>query len=158
MTEKSTIICEAVYSEDKSHRFSWKRVWDSKKPVLCVVTLNPNSDNVFELDLTSMLVTNNTYRLGSYGGVTVVNLFSCITDRLRKDDFDEENSIAEEKSRKRQKKRNLLLLHGENQRTATSLSKTRYLLLWASLSSSRTNFATLLTVTAKQVYILLLRQ
>lgn len=96
MTEKTTIVCEAIFNEEKTHRFLWKRVWNSKKPMLCVITLNPNSDNVFELDLTSMLVTNNTYRLGNYGGVTVVNLFSCITDRLRKDDFEEEKSIAEE--------------------------------------------------------------
>lgn len=103
MTEKSTITCEAVYNEDKTHRFTWKRIWDSKKPVLCVITLNPNSDNVFELDLTSMLVTNNTYRFSEYGGVIVVNLFSCITDRLRKEDFSEDTGIAAENIRYIQK-------------------------------------------------------
>ena len=75
MTEKSTILCEAVFNEDKTHRYAWKRVWDSKKPELCIITLNPNSSNVFELDLTSMLVTNNAYRLKEYGGVNIVNLF-----------------------------------------------------------------------------------
>lgn len=89
MTEKSTILCEAVYNEDKTHRFAWKRVWDSKKPELCVITLNPNSDNVFELDLTSMLITNNVYHLSEFGGVNVVNLFSTLTDKLRINDLNE---------------------------------------------------------------------
>lgn len=83
MTEKSTILCEAVFNEDKTHRYAWKRVWDSKKPELCIITLNPNSRNVFELDLTSMLVTDNAYRLKEYGGVNIVNLFSVLTDKLK---------------------------------------------------------------------------
>ena len=87
MTEKIKISCEAEYSEDKTHRFTWKRVWDSKKPVLCVITLNPGSSDVFELDLTSMLVTNNAYRLNDFGGVIVVNLFSVITEKLSAEDI-----------------------------------------------------------------------
>ena len=87
MTEKIKISCEAEYSEDKTHRFTWKRVWDSKKPVLCVITLNPGSSDVFELDLTSMLVTNNAYRLKDFGGVIVVNLFSVITEKLNAEDI-----------------------------------------------------------------------
>ena len=28
ITEKDTIKCEAVFNEDRTHRFLWKRVWD----------------------------------------------------------------------------------------------------------------------------------
>ena len=78
MTEKSTIDCEALFDESRSHRFIWKRVWKKDLPIACVITLNPNSDDCFELDLTSMLILNNVYRLQKFGGVCVVNLFSKI--------------------------------------------------------------------------------
>ena len=87
MKEKFTVDCEAVFDENRSHRFIWKRVWKKDLPVACVITLNPGSDDCFELDLTSMLILNNVYRLRKYGGVSVVNLFSKITGKLTKDDY-----------------------------------------------------------------------
>ncbi len=94
MTEKSTIDCEAVFDESRSHRFLWKRVWKKDLPIACVVTLNPNSDDCFELDLTSMLILNNVYRLQKFGGVCVVNLFSKITGKLTRDDYTEDEMHA----------------------------------------------------------------
>lgn len=45
--EKDTIRCEAVFNEEHTHRFLWKRVWNKEKPVATVIMLNPNqSDNI----------------------------------------------------------------------------------------------------------------
>ena len=82
ITEKATIKCEAIFSDDKTHRLSWKRVWDKDKPCACVVMLNPcNADNIVA-DTTTSLVVNNVAKLGEFGGVTVVNIFSLLTNKL----------------------------------------------------------------------------
>lgn len=82
IAEKDTIKCEAVFNEDRTHRFLWKQVWDKDKPLACVVTLNPClSDNIVT-DTTTWLVVNNVARLEEYGGVAIVNLFSLLTNKL----------------------------------------------------------------------------
>lgn len=93
MTDKFTMACEALYDDKKNHRFSWTRIWNKNKPTACVITINPGSDSIYELDLTSMLIMNNVYRLGNFGGVCVVNLFSKISSRLKKDDFEDDETI-----------------------------------------------------------------
>lgn len=82
ITEKDTIKCEAVFNEEKTHRFSWKQVWNKDKPIACVVMLNPCQANTIITDTTTFLVVNNIYRLGDYGGVAIVNLFSLLTPKL----------------------------------------------------------------------------
>ena len=32
ITERDTIKCEAVFSDDKQHRLYWERTWDKEKP------------------------------------------------------------------------------------------------------------------------------
>lgn len=82
INEKNAIKCESVFNEDKTHRYLWKRVWDKDKPTATIVMLNPcQADNIIT-DLTSMLVVNNIAKLGEYGGVNVVNLFSMLTTKL----------------------------------------------------------------------------
>lgn len=82
ITEKDTIKCESIFSEDRTHRFSWKRVWDKDKAIAAVVTLNPSiSDNIIT-DTTTALVVNNIARLESFGGVQIVNLYSLLTNKL----------------------------------------------------------------------------
>lgn len=82
LNEKDTIRCESVYSDDKIHRFILKRVWQKEKPVVCVIMLNPCSADNIITDLTTNLVVNNIVRLGKYGGVIIVNMFSAITSKL----------------------------------------------------------------------------
>lgn len=82
ITEKDTIKCEAVFNEEKTHRFLWKQVWNKDKPIACVVMLNPCQANTVITDTTTFLVVNNIYRLGDYGGVAIVNLFSLLTPKL----------------------------------------------------------------------------
>ena len=83
ITEKDTIKCEAVFNDDKTHRFLWKRVWNKDKPIACVIMLNPClSDNIVT-DTTTSLVVNNVAMLGEFGGVSIVNLFSLLTPKLQ---------------------------------------------------------------------------
>ena len=82
ITEKDTIKCEAVYNEDKTHRLLWKRVWNKEKPTACVIMINPCQADTVLTDTTTYLVVNNIARLGDFGGVTIVNLFSLLTPKL----------------------------------------------------------------------------
>ena len=83
ITEKDTIKCEAVFNDEKTHRFLWKRVWNKDKPLACVIMLNPClSDNIVT-DTTTSLVVNNVAMLGEFGGVSIVNLFSLLTPKLQ---------------------------------------------------------------------------
>ena len=82
ITEKDTIKCEAVYNEDKTHRLLWKRVWNKEKPMACIIMINPCQADTILTDTTTYLVVNNIARLGDFGGVTIVNLFSLLTPKL----------------------------------------------------------------------------
>lgn len=94
--EKETLRCEAVFNEDHTHRFLWKRIWDEKLPLAGVIMLNPCQSDGILLDVTSMLVMNNVAQLEGYGGVEVVNLYSKITDKLCfRWNSDEELNLAE---------------------------------------------------------------
>lgn len=82
ITEKETIKCEAVFNDEHTHRYSWKRVWNKDKPLACVLMLNPClSDNIVT-DTTTSLVVNNVAKFDRYGGVVIVNLYSVLTNRL----------------------------------------------------------------------------
>ena len=83
ITEKDTIKCEAIFDDTKMHRLYWKRVWDNKKPLACVITLHPSiSDNIV-MDTTTFLTVNGIANLEDFGGVTIVNLFSLLTPKLQ---------------------------------------------------------------------------
>ncbi len=57
--EKSTIRCEAIFSDDHTHRFLWRRIWDKDKPTICVLMLNPVFSDTCVFDTTTNLVVNN---------------------------------------------------------------------------------------------------
>ena len=82
IVEKDTIKCEVVYDDSKQHRLMWKQVWDAKKPLACVIMINPCQASTVITDTTTYLVVNNIANLGDYGGVTIVNLFSLLTPKL----------------------------------------------------------------------------
>ena len=82
ITEKDTIKCEAIFNDEHTHRFLWRRMWDKDKPMATVVMLNPcHADNIIT-DTTTALVVNNVARLEKYGGVNIVNLYSLLTNKL----------------------------------------------------------------------------
>ncbi len=83
VTEKSTIKCEAVFNEEHTHRFSWKRVWGKdSKGIAVIIMLNPAQSDDIVMDTTSSLVVNNIARLEQFSGVEVVNLYSLMTSKL----------------------------------------------------------------------------
>lgn len=83
VTEKSTIKCEAVFNEEHTHRFSWKRVWGKdSKGVAAIIMLNPTQSDDIVMDTTSSLVVNNIARLEQFSGVEVLNLYSLLTSKL----------------------------------------------------------------------------
>ena len=82
ITEKDTIKCEAVFNEDHTHRYLWKRVWNKDKPLAAVIMLNPCMADTLTMDTTTFLVVNNVAQLEDFGGVEVVNLYSMLTSKL----------------------------------------------------------------------------
>ena len=81
-TDKDTMKCEAIFNDERTHRYLWKRVWNKDKPIAAVIMLNPClSDNIVT-DTTTTLVCNNVARLETYGGVVILNLYSQLTPKL----------------------------------------------------------------------------
>ena len=82
ITEKETVKCEAIFNEERTHRYLWRRVWSKDKPCACVVMINPCVADCLIMDTTTYLVVNNIARLEDFGGVEIVNLYSKITNKL----------------------------------------------------------------------------
>lgn len=72
---KVTTFTEIVESDDGKQRYTLKKVWDKKKPLVTVLTLYPTIAGYIKSDLTMMLITNNVYDNG-FGGFYSVNLYS----------------------------------------------------------------------------------
>lgn len=76
MNEKSIIRTEALYNDEKTHRFSLKKSWDNSKPSVSIIMISPSARaNEIAMDITSLYVVNNCYQLG-YGSVDLLNLYS----------------------------------------------------------------------------------
>ena len=82
ITEKDTIKCEAIFNDERTHRFLWKQVWNKDKPLACVIMLNPCMADTLITDTTTYLVVNHIASLEKYGGVEIVNLYSMLTNKL----------------------------------------------------------------------------
>ena len=80
--EKDTIRCEAIYNDEHTHRYSWKRIWSKEKPLATVIMLNPCMADTLTMDTTTFLVVNNIAKLEEYGGVVIVNLYSMMTNKI----------------------------------------------------------------------------
>ena len=91
ITEKETIKCEAVFNEERTHRYLWKQVWNKDKPLACVVMLNPCAADCLIYDTTTYLVVNNIASMDRFGGAEIVNIYSKLTSKLNlRWDSDEE--------------------------------------------------------------------
>lgn len=98
ITEKETIKCEAIFNDEHTHRYLWSRMWDKDKPTVSIIMLNPcQSDNIIT-DTTTSLVVNNVARLGEFGGVEILNLFSKLTSKLNFKETEEELNDKENDS------------------------------------------------------------
>lgn len=96
ITEKETIKCEAVFNEERTHRFLWKQVWNKDKPLACVIMLNPCAADCLIYDTTTYLCVNNIASLEIYGGVEIVNIYSKLTSKLNlRWESDEELNCSE---------------------------------------------------------------
>jgi len=81
ITEENTIRITATFNEEKTHRYSLRREWDSTKKSACIIMSNSSNADVMRGDLTSLLIQNNLASL-DYGAVIAVNLFSYRCSKL----------------------------------------------------------------------------
>ena len=82
-TERATIKCEAVFSDDSLHRYSLSKIWDKTLPLANVITIAPSEDFNLTSDTTTSIICNNIYLLGM-GGFVLTNLISKIGADVKK--------------------------------------------------------------------------
>ena len=85
----TTLTTVATFSDDNLKRYLLRKIWDENKPKLAIIMLAPSEAAGIELDNTTLLVLNNSSRLG-YGGVDVLNLFATLNDCGLKEAEDED--------------------------------------------------------------------
>lgn len=71
------MVTKVIEEDSGAHRYVLERIWDDKQPIVTVITLYPSSSELVITDTTTMLVTNNVFKLG-FGGFFSVNLYSKI--------------------------------------------------------------------------------
>ena len=79
----------AVFTDDGTKRYLLRKTWEIEKPKLAVIMLAPSEASGIELDSTTLLVLNNSSRLG-YGSVDILNLFATLNDFSLKQAEDED--------------------------------------------------------------------
>ncbi len=82
LAETNVLKSKAIFSDDKKHRLLLKKEWDKNKKSAMIIMINPNTADTLNYDLTTMLVMNNLSNLG-FGSVSIVNLYSRITEKLK---------------------------------------------------------------------------
>lgn len=80
----ANIAVNAIFSDDGKHRYALTYTWDSEKPKLSILMIAPGASPKLDSEhtangLTEQLRLNNCSRLGTYGGINIVNLFSRIS-------------------------------------------------------------------------------
>lgn len=90
---KSTLRTESHFTDDGRHRLLLKKVWNSKQPLVTVITKFPNYDGDIKVDLTTQLIINNVSDMG-FGGVQMVNL--CSNMQMHKQADEVEDFIHED--------------------------------------------------------------
>ncbi len=69
---------DAIFSDDRKHRFLLTRAWDESKPTIAFIGLNPSTANELTDDPTIRRVIGFARSFG-YGKVFMQNLFSYVT-------------------------------------------------------------------------------
>ncbi len=76
INEKNNTRTEALYNDEKTHRFILRKAWDNAKPGASVIMIAPSRKaNEVMMDMTSLYVVNNCFQLG-FGSVEILNLYS----------------------------------------------------------------------------------
>lgn len=88
-TIKNNLESEAVYSDDKTKRYSLYLEWDKNLKRACIIMLKAGSTDGISFDKTTNLVLQNLSSIG-YGGVDILNLFPSKDSDF--DDSDTDNS------------------------------------------------------------------
>lgn len=84
---KSVLRSEGIFSEDDVHRLSLKKTWNTKQPMVTVITKYPRFEGGVKIDLTTQLIVNNASEMG-YGGVYLMNLFTNVNINDAVDDIE----------------------------------------------------------------------
>ncbi|CVK21866.1 DUF1643 domain-containing protein [Sporomusa sphaeroides] len=91
LTDKSVVKTEAVFSDDRKHRYLLRKEWDKNKKKAMVLMVSPSYADGMLVDPTTMYVLNNLYRM-DFGTAEIVNLFSAVDGRKSmKDEVEQEN-------------------------------------------------------------------
>jgi hypothetical protein len=77
ITEKSVMRTEVLFSDDRQQRYLLRKEWDKSKKKAMVLMISPSYANEILIDMTTLFVINNLYRL-DYGVAEIVNLFSAV--------------------------------------------------------------------------------
>lgn len=80
-TETTVMKSKALFSDNGEHRLLLRQEWDKSKKTAMIIMITPNTADTLCMDMTTMLVLNNLYKLG-FGSVNIVNLYSRITPKL----------------------------------------------------------------------------
>jgi hypothetical protein len=87
-TDKAVVKTEAVFSEDRKHRYLLRKEWEPKKPRAAIIMTNPSTADMLTMDYTTLYIMNNIVKL-DFGSIDIVNLVSKITTKLDvKEDLD----------------------------------------------------------------------
>ena len=78
---RGSIRSEAVFNDDYTHRYILRKEWDKERKKAVVIMIQPNTNDPYDLDLTTVRVINNLHRKG-YGYVDMVNLYSLVAPKL----------------------------------------------------------------------------
>ncbi len=88
ITDKATIKTEAIFSDDRKHRYLLRKEWDAKKKKALVIMTNPSTADTCMMDYTTLYIQNNLIKL-DFGAVDIANMVSKMTTKLHiKDDAD----------------------------------------------------------------------
>jgi hypothetical protein len=81
LTEKATVKTEAIFSDDRKHRYLLRKEWDTKKPKATIIMTNPSTADMLTMDYTTLYIMNNIVKL-DFGAIDIVNLVSKMTTKL----------------------------------------------------------------------------
>jgi hypothetical protein len=79
--EKSTMLTEAIFSDDRQQRYLLRKEWDTDKPKATIIMTNPSTADINRLDYTTLYILNNLIKL-DFGGVDIVNMTARTTTKL----------------------------------------------------------------------------
>jgi hypothetical protein len=71
--DKAVLKTEAVFSDDRRHRYILRKEWDAKKPKATIIMTNPSTADMLMMDYTTLYIMNNIVRL-DFGTVDIVIL------------------------------------------------------------------------------------